>query len=182
MANSQNGFPGLESDSDRLHKWIIPGTGRYFVMRNGSAGFLLAHFAHWYHHRIEPIDGGIWDEWGYAYRPVRDGSDLSNHASGTAIDINATRHVLGRDDTLLFKVRHRGKLVVARTRIATKLAVTYRRTIRAGAFYTGRKDEMHYEINASLSMCEVQARRLMRGRRGQLILAANPGQEAVIWS
>ena len=58
MATSQNGFPALASDSPSLHKWIIPGTDRHFVARNGSAGFLLAHFALWFHECVEPLNVG----------------------------------------------------------------------------------------------------------------------------
>ncbi len=58
----------------------------------------------------------------------------------------------------------------------------YRNCIRWGGDYRGRKDEMHFEINRSLEACEFLAKRLMKTKRGKRILAANPGQKAVILS
>jgi hypothetical protein len=169
---SQNGFPVLSAGSPKLHKWIIPGTKRHFYMRNGSAGFLLAHIALWYHEKVDRLDGGIWDEWGYAFRPIR-GSDTtySNHASGTAIDVDATQWPLGTTNMpRLKKIKIRARLKL------------YRGAIRWGGNYAGRKDEMHFEIDKSLSACERVAMKLMNTPRGKRILKANPGQEQVIKS
>lgn len=94
MSYSQNGWKALDSTQSgplpRLRKWVIPGTGRHLVLRDGSAGFVLIHFALWWHEKVEPLDGGVWDEWGWAARPIRGGTTTSNHASGTAMDLNAT--------------------------------------------------------------------------------------------
>jgi hypothetical protein len=54
--------------------------------------------------------------------------------------------------------------------------------IRWGGDYEGRKDEMHFEINRSLSICEKLARQLTRTPRGKKILEANPGQREIIFS
>lgn len=174
MSTSQNGWPALDSDSSKLHKWVIPGADRHFVMRNGSAGFLLAHLILWFHERVHKLNeqGSPWDEWAYAYRPVRGSSySLSNHASGTAVDLNATRYPLGTTNMLSWrKLRIRGRLA------------WYRGTIRWGGNYEGRKDEMHFEINKNLTRCEKRARRLMKTSRGKRILQANPSQRAVILS
>lgn len=175
MAISQNGFPALLVGNPNLHKWVIPGTERYFVLRNGSAGFLLSHYVLWFHEKIEPLNktGEPWDEWAYAYRPVRGTSiGLSNHASGTAVDLNATKHPLGRFGTFGY---------VHRARIQSRLLM-YGGCIRWGGDYIGRKDEMHFEINKSLKDCEKVARRLMNTPRGRRILKANINQKAVILS
>lgn len=174
MATSQNGWPVLDGGSDRLHKWVIPGANRHFVLREGSAGFLLCHFILWYHEAIHRLDqkGSVWDEWAYAYRPVRgQTSGFSNHSSGTAVDLNATRYPLGT--TLMAAWR--------KTKIRIRLKF-YRSTIRWGGDYQSRKDEMHFEINRSLSPCEKMARRLLNTPRGKRILTANPGQRKVILS
>ena len=172
MANSQNGWPVLESGSSKLHKWVIPGANRHFYMRNGSAGFLLAHFILWYHEKIEPIDGGIWDEWGYAFRPIRgQESGYSNHASATAVDVDATQYPLG--------TTHMSAKKKAKIRLRLRI---FSGCIRWGGDYINRKDEMHYEINKSISACERVAKRLIPTKRGRRILAANPGQEKVIRS
>ena len=174
MATSQNGWPALASNSSKLHTWQVPGTNRYFRLRNGSAGFLLCHFILWYHERVHKLNeaGAVWDEWAWAYRPVRGSTTgLSNHSSGTAVDLNATRYPLGT--TLMLAWR--------KTRIRLRLRL-YRSCIRWGGDYEGRKDEMHFEINKPLPTCEVVAKSLMRTKRGKRILDANPGQKRVILS
>lgn len=174
MATSQNGWPALERSSDKLHLWKVPGTNRHFLLRNGSAGFLLAHFILWYHEAIHRLDapGSVWDEWAWAWRPVRgQNSGLSNHASGTAVDLNATNYPLG---TALMANWRRLKILV---RIAW-----FRGTIRWGGQYEGRKDQMHFEIDKPMGAVERRARRLMNTPRGRKILSANPDQRKIILS
>jgi hypothetical protein len=172
MAFSQNGWPALQSGTDKVHPWVIPGTKRTFVLRNGSAGFLLAHFILWFNEVVEKIGVGIWDDWGIAFRSVRGGTDLSNHASGTAVDLNATLHVLGKSGTFT-----RRQAALIRVRL-----LFYRGCVRWGGDYQNRKDEMHFEINRPLSRCEKRARKLMKTQRGKRILDANPSQRKVILS
>lgn len=174
MATSQNSWPVLTSGSDLLHTWTIParnGAVR-LTLRNGSAGFLLCHFLLWYSENIEDLTGSHpADDWGYAYRAIRgQTTGFSNHASGTAADANATEHPLGKKGTLTS---------AERAKIAQRLKV-YEGCLRHGAFYSGRVDEMHVEINASLAECERVARKLDDSRRGTRILDANTGQKAVI--
>lgn len=175
VATSQNGFPALPADSPKLYTWIIKPKGAKepikLRMRNGSAGFLLAHFVLWFAETIEPLYGRVLDDWAYAYRAIR-GSEttLSNHSSGTAVDLNATQHPLGKTGT--YKAWQY-------TKIRARLLI-YRGAIRAGLDYNGRKDEMHYEINKSLSFCESIAKRMMKTERGLRILKDNPTQKAVI--
>lgn len=174
MATSQNGWPALSSGSRLLHKWVVPNTERHFVLRNGSAGFLLAFFVSWYHDKVHPLNekGSVWDEWAWAWRPIRGQvSGLSNHSSGTAVDLNATKYPLG---TMLMALWRKTKI---RAHFLVLSGV-----IRWGGDYSGRKDEMHFEINRGLQTCERVARRLMKTKRGKEILAANKGQAAVILS
>lgn len=174
MSISQNTWPALAPDSPKLHSWVVPNSTRKLRLRNGSAGFLLVHLALWFDERIEDVDGGILDDWGYAYRPVRGYSaTLSNHSSGTAMDLNATGHVLGRE----------GTFSVSDERLITRrVNEFFDDTIRWGGEYRGRKDEMHHEIDRPMADCERVARRLLDSPRGHRILKANPGQRAVILS
>lgn len=174
MATSMNGWPALNSDSPYLYTWQIPDTARKLRLRNGSAGFLLIHLALWFDAKVEDIEGGVLDDWGYAYRPVRGyESTLSNHSSGTAMDLNATQHVLGSEDTFTDREERQ---------IRTRVNSFFDGVIRWGGEYQGRKDEMHFEIDAPLAECEKVAKRLMDSPRGKRILNANPGQRAVILS
>ena len=84
---------------------------------------------------MEPINEGKLDDWGYAFRMTR-GSEkiLSNHSSGTAIDINAIRHPLGKANTFTREQSNIIKLLI------TKYGLAW------GGNYKKRKDEMHFEI------------------------------------
>lgn len=175
MSTSQNGWPGLPADSSKLHPWVIPGQGTDTQIRlhNGSAGFLLAHLALCFDSKVEVLDEPVLDDWGYAYRPVRGyTSTLSNHASGTAEDLNATDHPLGSP----------GTFTDAEVEQIHRFLTRYDGCVRWGGDYRNRKDAMHFEIDRQLSSCEAVARRLVDTKRGQLILKANPGQRAVIFS
>ncbi len=177
MNMSQNGYPALSGrvtgPLPRLRVWKIPGTDRYLSLRDGSTGFLLVHLAMWFDKKVEDIDGGTWDEWGYAYRPVRGYVALSNHASGTAMDLNATQHVLGKEDTFSPEEE---RLILSRVN------GFFAGCIRWGGQYRGRKDEMHFEIDRGLGACERKARALLDSPRGRRILEANPGARKVILS
>lgn len=171
MTLSQNGWPGLPAESSLLYTWTLPG-GTRLRLRCGSAGFLLCHLALWFDTEVENLEEPVLDDWGHAYRPVRGYTTLSNHASGTAMDLNATDHPLGVDHT--FSLAEVGA-------IHTRLRL-YEGCIRWGGDYSGRKDAMHFEINQPLSACERVAKKLMGSKRGQKILALNDGQRRVILS
>lgn len=176
MATSQNGYAVLFDNRTtgplpRLRKTVIPGTGRHFYTRDGSVSLVLADFALWFHENVERLDNKIWDEWGHAVRAIRgQTSGYSNHASGTALDINATMHPLGKRLTF-----NRAQYVKIRAQIKS-----YDGCLRHGIDYRTRPDEMHVEINASLDRVEVVALRIINTPRGQRILQANPGLEAVV--
>ena len=173
MSTSQNGWPALDASSPLLHTWELPRSGTRIRLRGGSAGFLLIHLALWFDKALEDLDEPVMDDWGYAYRPVRGyTSTLSNHASGTAMDLNATDHPLGVDHTF----------TAGETSAILKRLGLYDGCIRWGGTYSGRKDAMHFEINKPLADVETVARKLIDSPRGKRILTDNPGQRAVILS
>lgn len=180
MSTSTNGWLVLSSGRTtgplpRLRKWIIPGTGRHLYARDGAAGFVLAHVALWYHERVERLDLGVWDEWGWAYRPVRGSTAWSCHASGTAIDLNATRHPMGVPTASTFTAGQQ-------RRIKWRMRVAYRGLVTWGGVWTGRPDSMHYQLSdgSTLAQLERLARLLTKTPRGKRVLAANPGALAII--
>lgn len=172
MTRSQNGWP---AEGVPTHRWVIPAKNGTFelTLRNGSAGFLLAHLALWYSEVIEDVTGRILDDWGYASRLVR-GSEtvVSNHQSGTAMDLNALAHQLAK----------RGTYTPRQVRQIQSRLRWMRGVIGWGGNYVHRADEMHFEIVQGLAACEREARRLMRTPRGRRILKANPTQKKVIVS
>ena len=96
---------------------------------------LLVGFAAEFHATIEPIDEGTLDDWGFAFRMVRGQTErLSNHSSGTAIDLNASKHPLGAENTF----------TPEKTFAVIALAAKY--GLKSGITYKLRKDPMHFEV------------------------------------
>ena len=135
MKKSQNGWPASPDQKEiGIKEFKIKNTDRKMRLQK-DAGVILAAFAAEFHAQVEPIDEGVFDDWAYAYRDVRGSdSDLSNHASGTAIDLNATKHPLHAENTFT-------KQQAAKIR---ELCKKY--GLRWGGDYAKRKDEMHFEV------------------------------------
>ncbi len=132
---SPNGWPASEDRKALgIETFTVPGTKIRFACAKAVAPILVS-FAKDFHELVEPIDEGQLDDWGYAFRQTR-GSDriLSNHASGTAIDLNAIKHPLGKSNTFNKHQRNTINLLI------TKYGLTW------GGNYKRRKDDMHFEI------------------------------------
>jgi len=163
-----------------LRKWIIPtktGPERHVILRDGSIGFLLAHFVLWWHEVVHPINIGVWDEWGWADRDVRGmGNVISEHAGGCAVDIDATQHPRGIPILRNFKVWQIAKI---RARL-----LFYSGMLGWGGNYHRVVDGMHVEFAQGRTLQEAErvAKRLLNSPRGKRILAANPGAKTVILS
>ena len=132
---SDNGWvASADRNAIKVKSFTVPGTKRKMALNADCAPILIAFCAE-FHEKVERIDDGQLDDWGYAYRAVRGKTTgLSNHASGTAIDLNAPRHPLGKSNTF----------TDAQEVIIRKLSKKY--GIRWGGDYKTRKDEMHWEI------------------------------------
>jgi D-alanyl-D-alanine carboxypeptidase len=138
---SQNGWPAsANKDAIGVKNFQVPGANRHFSCAQAVAPILIA-FAAEFHKSIEPIDVGTYDDWGYNFAVIPNQTDYSNHASGTAIDIDATLHPWKRTGTFnLIKL--------------VKLRLLVRKYgIRFGGDYAhGWVDPMHYEITESAVM------------------------------
>jgi len=136
MLTSYNGWPASKNQAEiGIKSYPVPGTLIKLRCAEKVAP-LLVSFAAEFHNLIEELDVGALDDWGYAYRDVRNvPGKLSNHASGTAIDLNATKHPLGAIGTF-----EPGKIPMLKA-LTKKYGLTW------GGDYKGRKDEMHYEIS-----------------------------------
>ena len=133
-AISYNGWPASRDvESIRIKSYAIKGSKVKLRCAYFAAPLLVA-FAEDFNELIEPIDGNALDDWGYCYRDVRGvPGKLSNHSSGTAIDLNATKHPLGKSGTF-----EPGEVTMI-------LALTRKYGLIWGGTWT-RKDEMHFEI------------------------------------
>ena len=149
MLTSYNGWPASKDQAEiNVKPFTIKGTA-IKIRCAKDAGPLLAAFAAEFHALIEPIDEGKLDDWAYAFRMVRGTTDkLSCHSSGTAIDLNATKHPLGKAGTFeLAKV----PMIQA---LAKKYGLTW------GGDYRGRKDEMHFEVAISQEKARALVKKL----------------------
>ena len=136
MLTSYNGWPASKDQAEiGIKSYPVPGTLIKLRCAEKVAP-LLVGFAAEFHNLIEPLDVGANDDWGFCYRMVRGTTDkLSNHSSGTAIDLNASAHPLGQLGTF-----EAGKVPMLRA-LAHKYKLTW------GGDYKSRKDEMHFEIS-----------------------------------
>jgi len=139
MVKSQNGWTA--NDRSLVSSRVVPGTDVRLTVRTGPAGDLLLAVAAAFDARVQDIDTGcgVPDDWAYAERPIRGTTDvLSNHASGTAIDLNATRWPLGSAPSV--------NLTPAQIAEVRAIVAATGGVVRWGGDYTGRKDPMHFEI------------------------------------
>jgi hypothetical protein len=140
---SYNGYPASKDpDEIRITSYPVKGTDRKLRCAE-AVGPLLAGFAAEFHELIEPIDEGVFDDWAYAFRMVRGTTDrLSCHSSGTAIDLNATKHPLGKV----------GTFPPEKVPMIRALAKKY--GLKWGGDYKGRIDEMHFEVEIAPAKAE----------------------------
>ena len=138
MLTSYNGWPASKDPAEiGIESYAVPGTKIKLRCAKAVAP-LLVGFAAEFHALIEPIDEGGLDDWGYAFRMVRGTTDkLSCHSSGTAIDLNATKHPLAAVGTF-----PADKVPMIRA-LAKKYGLTW------GGDYRNRKDEMHFEVTVN---------------------------------
>jgi hypothetical protein len=140
LRTSQNGWPASPKESDiDAHNYMIPGTGQHLKLASRGAPLLLA-VAELFNREIEPVNapGTPFDDWAYHYAPIPGQSVLSNHASGTAIDLNASKHIQGK----------RGTYPAAKIPRIRQICAAF--GCRWGGDYKfGVVDEMHIELNIS---------------------------------
>jgi hypothetical protein len=133
---SFNGYPASKDRAEiGIKSYPIKGTSIKIACAEAVAP-LLIRFCEEFNKLIEPIDGSQLDDWGYCFRNVRGSTDkLSNHSSGTAVDLNSTKHPLGKVGTFPAE-----KVPMIRA-LAKKYGLAW------GGDYQNRVDEMHFEVN-----------------------------------
>ena len=133
---SSNGWPASKDPAEiGIKSFAIPGSSIKIRCAEKVAPLLVALCAD-FHKLVEPIDEGTLDSWGYAFRPIRGQTEtLSNHSSGTAVDLNANAHPLGKRETFTME----------QETTVRQIAAKY--GCRWGGDYKNRADEMHFEIS-----------------------------------
>lgn len=146
---SQNGWTASPDRADiGVRPFTVAGIEFPGGVRGGGVALVLTYLVSAFHTRVEPLVAG-WC-WGYAYRAISGSNTVSNHGSGTAVDINAPRHPLGVKNTF----------TPAKVKAIRAILRELEGVVRWGGDYTGRVDEMHFEINADEKTVAAVARTL----------------------
>lgn len=148
MTTSMNGWPASQDpDAIDCDWYTVPGTNVRLRLSSHAAPLLVCAARAW-HRKVEPLKEG-WC-WSYAYRNISGTSTLSNHSSGTAIDLNAPWHPMGvpASKTLTFRQRVRAR------RIAKRFGLTW------GGTWTTRPDAMHYEVRLTPAQAKAKIRKM----------------------
>lgn len=157
MANSQNGWPVYTSAPSGHCKWI---TGR---VAPGDVETVFNYLGDRFNSEVEPITVG--HSWGWANRAIRGSSSTSNHASATAVDLNAPKHPLGKS----------GTFSAAQVKKIQAILRDLGGAIRWGGNYSGRKDEMHFEVNTSKANLAKVAASIRKGEKPKPVGGASGG-------
>jgi hypothetical protein len=105
-------------------------------VKSGPVAVVLGYVATEWHRRVEPLVEGYC--WGYEYRANSNNpSQLSCHASGTALDLNAPIHPNGVAGTMASS---------GARRTVRAILEEVGGVVQWGGDFTGIPDEMHLEI------------------------------------
>lgn len=143
---SYNGWPASKDPKAiGINSAFEPLPGHKFPagVKSGDVETVFAFLVTYFHEHIEPVDlPGPADEWGYFYKPSANSPKLiSCHSSGTALDINATRHPNGKTGTFT-----KAQLASIAQLLAILTCVDWRGSKAEGGVASGTPDPMHWEI------------------------------------
>lgn len=152
-STSQNGWTLAERD--QIATFTVPGTTVRLPIRLGDVATVLLYVAERFHNEVEPLHAG-WC-WGFAARTIRGSTTVaSNHASATAIDLNAPAHPLATSPASNYSAKEIAAI--------HKIIAFCDGVVRWGGDYSGRKDGMHFEINKSASAVAALALKIRKAR------------------
>ncbi|MEP6560523.1 MAG: M15 family metallopeptidase [Nakamurella sp.] len=134
---SYNGWTvGTPASAIGVQNYTVPGTNVVLPIRSGDVASVLLYVARRFNDEVEKLDRS--QCWGYDYRPnVNNPSVWSNHASGTAIDLNAVKHPNGVA----------GTFSTSQKAAVRKILAFCGEVIYWGEDYRGTIDGMHFEID-----------------------------------
>ena len=149
MPKSDNGWDVITSQSSpkltviRLAKSGIP------LRLNKEAARLLAYVALQFDQNVSPLKDnnkpGFQDEGGYNYRKMENSNVYSNHASGTAIDLNWQSFPM-------FRRKMSSKQVAACRAIVAECEGLVR---WGGDYRPTRVDQMHFEVAPKVTAAQI---------------------------
>lgn len=148
-AYSQNGY--LAKVPSLIAQYTVPATKIKVNLRKGDVSVVLLYLLERYNREVEPLRAK--DTGSYNPRSIIGGNVLSNHASGTAADTRWNDHPIGR----------RGTFSNAQETAIQHILTDLKGVVRWGGNYSGRPDEMHFEIVAAPSAVAVVADMIRAG-------------------
>lgn len=149
MAYSQNGYAA--QNARLIAQYTVPGTSIKANLRKGDVSVVLLYLMGRYHREVEPLRAK--DTGSYNPRSIIGGRTLSNHASGTAVDLRWNDHGLGR----------RGTFSNAQVTSIQRILTDLNGIVRWGGNYKGRADEMHFEIIGNPAQVKAVADKIRAG-------------------
>lgn len=147
MARSQNGWTVI--DQEDCDQGPFQGVRFPNGIRAGDVATIMRWQLDRYRETVEPIVAGTC--WGYNRKKIEGSDDWSNHASGTAWDINAPQHPMGPPTRTNMSQRE--------IDACHKIEAASEGTLRWGGDF-GRPDPMHWEIIGTPAQCARFAKRI----------------------
>lgn len=143
---SENGWPAYD---DTTHFVRHATLGFSYWAANADVADIFDELITRYVAHVQPISGPRLDDWSWASRNVRgSGTIISNHASATAIDLNALAYPRG---TQHMSAAHVGAV--------HKMLAFFDGIVRWGGDYRDSpKDQMHFEIHGEPWVAELFVR------------------------
>ena len=147
VVTSYNGWPiGNPGSAIGVASYPVPGTSIQLLVKSGDVSTVLIYVAGRFNAEVEKLRAD--QVGGYEYRRnVNNPSVWSNHASGTAVDLNAVLHPNHAKGTFTPP-----QVAAIRRILASCDGVVY-----WGGDYSGTTDEMHFEINVPPGSAQLTA-------------------------
>jgi D-alanyl-D-alanine carboxypeptidase len=146
MAVSENNWEVIASSSDAR---LVPLGWVNGKVRAGSVYTVLEYVARRFSNEVEGLNIPVC--WGWSYRRISGSTLWSNHASGTALDLNPSRHPQGSSGTF------------SASQVATirNILAAVSPAVRWGGDYAmPRTDDMHFEIHTTAANVDAVAARI----------------------
>ncbi|WIK82180.1 M15 family metallopeptidase [Micrococcus lylae] len=120
---------------------------------DGDTHTILDELCRRFHAEVEPIIKG--HSWGWSYRPVRGYTNVwSEHAAGTAVDLNAPAHYMGL----------KGTFTEAQETAIRRILTDLGNVVVWGGVWTRRPDEMHFELKHDPALIRKVAAAIRAGK------------------
>lgn len=155
MVTSYNGWAASKSAGAIDIDPEFTAAGRRFPggVKRGPVSVVFRYLIEQFDRRVEEVDlYDPGDEWGWYFKPsANDPDSISCHSSGTAVDVNATRHPNGK----------RGTFTAAQVKALREILAELDGVVKWGGDFKRVPDEMHFEIQGSAQEVARVAGRLL---------------------